>query len=209
MDLQNPIRSVIPSAHGNVLAILARSGKPLSGRGVAELTDGQLSPKGVSLALRSLVTAGIVLVEEHPPAKLYRLNRRHLACKAITSLAELRSSLIGAITAELAGWNQPATAGWVFGSFARGDGGTESDIDVLIVRDNALDDEDSGWTAQIETLVESVRAWSGNACAVIAYSEAEFSQLMASDERLARELRTEAIALTAKGLPSRRPVQTV
>jgi hypothetical protein len=38
MDLTNPIQSVIPSAHGAVLNVLARTDEPLSGRRIAELT---------------------------------------------------------------------------------------------------------------------------------------------------------------------------
>lgn len=196
MDLSNPIRSVIPSAHGNVLAILARTGRPLSGRGVAALTDGQLSTKGVNLALRALVAAGVVLVEEHPPAKLYRLNRRHLAAESIIALSDLRSRLLEAMRNELKCWTQPAVAALVFGSAARGDGGTDSDIDVLIVRPNEVDPEDAQWTAQIDCFIEDVAAWSGNSCAVVEHSEAEFSELMSSDERLARDIRADGITLT-------------
>lgn len=204
MDLRNPIRSVIPSAHGNVLAILARSGQPLSGRGVAELTDGQLSPKGVSLALRALVAAGIVLVEEHPPAKLYRLNRRHLAANAVIALAELRTRLIEAMRAALANWDRPAAGAWLFGSAARGDGDVDSDLDVVIVRSDDLDAEDPLWTAQVDSFTDDVRAWSGNPCAVVEYSDHEFTELMASGERLARDLRTEGVALTGRHLARRR-----
>lgn len=196
MDLSNPIRSVIPSAQGNVLAILARTDRPLSGRGVAELTDGQLSAKGVNLALRALVAAGLVLVEKHPPAKIYRLNRRHLAAESIIALSDLWSRLLEAMRNELGGWTQPAVGAWLFGSAARGDGGTDSDIDVLIVRHIDVDPEDAQWTAQIDDFVEDVGAWSGNSCAVVEYSETEFSELMSGDERLARDIRSDGIALT-------------
>ena len=43
MDLSSPMRSVIPSAHGAVLTVLARAGEPLSGRKVAELTNALVS----------------------------------------------------------------------------------------------------------------------------------------------------------------------
>jgi predicted nucleotidyltransferase len=204
MDLTSPIRSVVPSAHGDVLAVLARSGQPLTGRGVAALTGGQRSVKGVNLALRRLVAAGIVLVEDHPPAKLYRLNRRHLAADAIVALADLRPRLIEAMCAALAGWDRPPAGAWLFGSAARGDGGVGSDIDVLLVRTDDIDTEDPQWSAQVELFSEDVLAWSGNRCAVVEYSDAEFSRLMAGDERLARDLRNDGIRLTARRLAPRR-----
>lgn len=205
MDLTSPIRSVVPSAHGDVLAVLARSGQPLTGRGVAALTGGQRSVKGVNLALRRLVAAGIVLVEDHPPAKLYRLNRRHLAADAIVALADLRPRLIEAMRAALARWDRPAAGAWLFGSAARGDGGVGSDIDVLLVRTDDIDTEDPQWTAQVDVLAEDVLAWSGNPCAVVEYSDAEFAGLMAGDERLARDMRNDGIRLTARRLAPRRP----
>ena len=205
MDLTSPIRSVVPSAHGEVLSVLARSGQPLTGRSVAALTGGRLSVKGVNLALRRLATAGIVLVEDHPPAKLYRLNRRHLAADAIAALAELRPQLIEAMRAALERWDRPAAGAWLFGSAARGDGGVESDIDVLLVRSDDSDTEDPQWTAQVELFAEDVLAWSGNPCAIVEYSDAEFARLMAGDERLARDLRNEGIGLTPRRLPPRRP----
>jgi hypothetical protein len=41
MDLSDPVSAVIPSAHGAVRAVLARTTEPLSGRKVAVLTDGR------------------------------------------------------------------------------------------------------------------------------------------------------------------------
>ena len=70
MDLSNPIHSVIPSVQGDVLVTLARSGRPLSGRGVAELVSDRASPSGVKAALRSLVASGLVTAEPHPPVIL-------------------------------------------------------------------------------------------------------------------------------------------
>ena len=75
MDLSSPISSVIPSAHGPVLAVLARTSEPLSGRRVAALTDGKVGQRRANEVLGALADAGIVLREHRPPAKLYRLNR--------------------------------------------------------------------------------------------------------------------------------------
>lgn len=204
MDLSNPIRSVIPSAQGASLAVLARTTQPLSGRGVAALTDGQVSPKGVSLALRALVEAGLVLVEDHPPAKLYRLNRRHLAADAIVALADLRGRMINTMREQISQWDPAAADVWLFGSAARGEGAADSDIDVLLVRPDNLDLEDDSWTVQVEQFVDDVTAWTGNPCAVVEYSETEFAELLSSRRRLAIELRADAVSLMS-GSRSLRP----
>ena len=61
MDLSSPMRSVIPSAHGAVRT---------------------------NEVLGMLADAGLVLRENRPPAKAYRLNRDHVAADAITALAD-------------------------------------------------------------------------------------------------------------------------
>lgn len=203
MDLGNPIHSVIPSSHGEVLSVLARTEQPLTGRGVAELTNGRVSQKGTNLALRTLAAAGVVTVEDHPPAKLYTLNRRHLAALPIEALASLRDQLIEAMRVQLTGWSSPAWGAWLFGSAARGDGDESSDVDVVLVRPDTTPDSEVGWLEQVEHFIDAVAGWTGNRCEVIEYSLSEFEQLFERDDRLARDLRSDGIALTDRRLPRR------
>lgn len=207
MDISNPIRSVIPSVHGDVLAVLARTGAPLTGRGVAGLIQG-VSLAGVQKALNALTEAGVVLVESHPPAKLYRLNRDHLAAEAIAELASMRSRLIASMREHLSSWDPAPWGAWLFGSAARGDGSPSSDIDVLVVRPDRVADDDERWSEQLERFVSDVGSWTGNPCAVIEYSHSEFGDLLASGERLASDLRVEGIALTDRRLPRRTPARS-
>jgi hypothetical protein len=94
VDLSSPISSVIPSAHGAVLAVLARTHEPLSGRRVAALTDGRVGQRRVNDVLGELADAGIVRCERHPPAKLYVLNREHVAAAGIIALANQWEALL-------------------------------------------------------------------------------------------------------------------
>lgn len=203
MDLSNPIRSVIPVGQGEVLAVLARTEQPLTGRGVADLTNGRLSQKGTNLALRALVRAGLVLVEAHPPANLYRLNRQHLAARSIEELATLRGRLIDAMKGHLSDWVIPAWGAWLFGSAARGDGDEDSDIDVLVVRPDPADDSEAAWDDQVDRFAAAVTAWTGNRCEIIEYRPDELADLLAREERLAVDLRADGVALTPRQLPRR------
>lgn len=208
MDLSNGIRSVIPSVHGTVLGVLGRTSQPLSGRGVAELAGDKASQKGVYLALRSLVAAGIVTAQEHPSTILYQLNREHLAAESIVALANLRERLIAAIRDHVASWSTAPYGAWIFGSFARGTAGLKSDVDVFVVRPNntALDNEQ--WRAQLRDAAQKVRAWSGNDCRVAEFSQKEFAQLFVNNDRIAQDLRTDSIALTSRRLPTHAPVRS-
>lgn len=203
MDLSNPIRSVVPAVQGDVLAVLARTDTPLSGRTVASLAPG-VSSSGVKLALRALTESGLVIAEPHPPAILYRLNRRHLAADAVTELASLRVRMLEAMRSHVASWEPAPWGVWLFGSAARGDGSAKSDIDVVVVWPSD-GDEDPRRDAELERFTDDVEGWTGNPCSVIEYSREDFADLLASTERLARDLRADGIALTSRRLPRRAP----
>lgn len=196
MDLSSPIRSVIPSVHGAVLAVLARSDVPLSGRRTAELTGGRASQARVNQVLRELTVAGLVLRDEHPPAYLYRLNREHLAAGAVVALADLREQLLSQIRDTVKGWEEPAVAVWLFGSAARGDGGPASDIDVLVLRPDTVDEDEPSWLRQVDDLAAQVATWTGNHCEVLEYSTEQFAGLVAAGEPLTSDLRTEALRIS-------------
>lgn len=197
MDLSNPIGSVVPGAYGPVLAVLARTSEPLSGRKIAELADGRVSQRRANDVLGELSRSGVVLREDRPPSKLYRLNREHVAAPGIVALVDLWGSLLGRIRDELTSWEIRPVAACLFGSAARGGADSGSDIDVLLVRADQEDTlaDDRLWMDQVDRLTARVHAWSGNACEVLELGLAELEQAVARDDRLVRDLRRDAIAL--------------
>lgn len=196
MDLSSPISSVIPTAQGAVLAVLSRSGEPLSGRQVAALTNGRFGQWRVNEVLGQLAAAGIVLRESRPPAKLYRLNRDHVAAAGVEALANQRQELLSRIRSEVAAWVVQADAVWLFGSAARGDGDITSDIDLLVVRPVAVDEDDETWLGQIDEVSEHIALWSGNSCEVLELSRAELAGVVSRGERLFEDLRADALTLS-------------
>ena len=139
--------------------------------------------------------AGLVLCEEHPPAKLYVLNRSHVAAGPIVALAQLRDRLLDRMRTRLEEWPLPPLEAWLFGSFARGEGDVRSDIDVLVVRPDRVDADDPRWTAQLDAFAADVTAWSGNACSVSDNSNAEFVKMAKANERVAAAVRRDWILL--------------
>lgn len=198
MDLSNPARAVMPSAHGVVLRALAHTDRPMSGRALAELVGDQAGYRRVAQVLGQLVDAGVVLRESQPPAYLYRLNREHVAAEAIAMLADLRARLMQRISQTVSTWKVQPVAVWLFGSGARGDGNTDSDLDMLVVRPDTVSDGDPRWRHQLEELAASVTAWSGNDCQLVEYSQRELASLVTAGERLVTDLRAEAIVLAGK-----------
>lgn len=119
MKLAHPMQSVIPSAHGAVLAVLARTAEPLSGRQIATLTRPRFSQSRVNSVLGELARDGIVQVDVRPPASYYRLNRDHVAASGVLALASMWQTLLDRIRASVTEWSTQPIAAWIFGSAAR------------------------------------------------------------------------------------------
>ncbi|MFF1821782.1 nucleotidyltransferase domain-containing protein [Kribbella sp. NPDC058245] len=196
MRFSDPVSTVIPGLHGRVLGVLARTDRALTGRAVAGLLHTPGSASGVQKVLDDLVKSGVVTAEPAGRARLYTLNREHVAYSAIDQLARLREILLDRIRAEVKTWQLPAQAVWLFGSSARSDGGVDSDLDLLIVRPDHVNDSDPRWLEQLDTLAAHASTWAGNSCEVVEYSAHEIRDLVERGERLATELRRDAIPIT-------------
>jgi predicted nucleotidyltransferase len=193
MQFSEPLSAVFPGLHGRVLSVLARTEQPLTGRAVAGLLIRPGSTSGVQKVLDDLVRNGVVRVEPAGRAKLYTLNREHIAAPAIEELASLRDRFISRLQSEAQTWELPAAAVWLFGSVSRGQAEPDSDIDILVVRPDETSDSDPRWLAQLETLAEHASRWSGNACEIVEYSSTELKRLVRRGERLVTELRRDAV----------------
>lgn len=202
MDLSRPIASVFPGAHGSVLKVLARTHEPLSGRRVADLTDGTVGLTRTNTVLSELTAAGVVLCEHRPPAKFYRLNHDHVAAEGVIALTGLWSTLVERIRSDFASWGLAPRSACLFGSAARGDADSDSDIDILLVVDDRhmLTEADHVWQEQTSRLVERVRLWSGNECEVLEMTVAEVRDAALRDDRLVQDLRTDAVDLAGESV---------
>lgn len=133
MDLSFPYATLVPSLDGPVLQVLARSGKPLTGRQIQRIAARSSVP-GVARVLDRLVDSGLVAAERSGSAILYSANRDHLAWPAVEAIMSLREDLFGRIAVSLREWDPVPLKAAVFGSAARADGGPDSDIDILLIQ---------------------------------------------------------------------------
>lgn len=196
MLLSHPLSAISPGARGGVLSVLAVTERPLTGRTVASLVQPRSSLRSVQIALDDLVLNGVVLREHVGRAHSYTLNRSHLAAPAVIALANLRQELLHRIRSEVATWSVRPEATWMFGSAARGDADAGSDIDLLVVRPNRVDDGDETWLQQVSDLGEHVHDWTGNTCEILELSALELDAAHGRDDRLVSELRRDAVHLT-------------
>ena len=194
MDLSAPYSVLLGRAEGRVLSTLAGTTRPLSGREVARLSG--TSPNGAWKTLRRFVEHGLVTEREAGGRTLlYMLNRDHVAADAALRLTDLRAALIGRLTAQVESWLVPPVHVSLFGSAARGDGDTGSDVDLVVVRPRDVDEEDEQWRTQLDGLADAVLGWAGNHAGISEIPHADISRLRRERPAILDELEHDAITL--------------
>lgn len=194
MDVAHPYAAVCPKLEGEVLRALAGTTRLLTGREITLLT-GRTSHSGVMAALSRLTEHGLVDRVELNRASLYALNRDHLATPAIETLMGMREKLLERIRSGLDGWQIAPVHVSLFGSTARGDGDTQSDIDLFVVRPNGVDEDDPAWCAQVDDLGASILRWTGNRAGIVQIPESQIGRLFDDEPPIVAELRSDAIVL--------------
>jgi predicted nucleotidyltransferase len=190
MDLQHPLRTVVPGVDGDVLVVLARTRAPLTGNKVSQLAGRSYSQ--VRAVLHRLVDDGLAVRERHGQAFTYVLNRDHIAAPAIEHLARAHQLVEERIRDTATSWSIPPLSVTVFGSFARRDGTPDSDIDVLLVRPDGTPFDEPSWAQQRYELATAVQRWTGNPAQIIDLSVSELRSAAGGGEPLVEQLRADA-----------------
>jgi predicted nucleotidyltransferase len=201
MDIARPYTAICPTLDSEVLAVLAGTTRPLTGREVARLT-GRTSHRGVSEVLARLVEHGLAERQEAGRALLFTLNREHLAAPAVEVLAGMRSELLRRIRDLVNTWKIEAVHVSVFGSTARGEGNTQSDIDLFVVRSDAISEDDPRWRGQLADLAIRIERWTGNRASIAEAAEAEIGRLVEDERPILAELRSDAIGIKGADIPA-------
>lgn len=165
---------VTPTLDGDVLAVLAGAEEEFSGRRIGRVL-GTGSEHGVRKAADRLVEQGIVIRRRAGQAKLYKLNRDHIAAPHIEGLVTLRMQLVARLREVIAEWRAPAHSVLLFGSVARGEAGPQSDLDLLVIRASTVAEEASTWRDQLASLEGEATGWTGNEARILEYGEDELA----------------------------------
>lgn len=200
MDWTDPTRAIVPTLDGAVLAVLAGVTAPLTGREVHRRAR-RGSAMGVSRALARLEEQGLVLGAEAAPARLYQLNRDHVAAEAAAILRDLRVRLFDRIRDDLRSWQVPVVSASLFGSVARGDGDTDSDVDLLLVRPDGVEDDSEPWASSVFELGQKIRRWTGNDASLLQVDAAAVQDMVARQAPIVDSLTQDALDLA--GTPIR------
>ena len=190
MDLGAPVLDVAPAVRGALLQALARLEQPVTRRQLAFLAG--VSSGNASAVIEELIRAGLVGEAAAGRSSMVALNRGHLAAGPVLALAGLRGELIRRLRERLSGWPD-LRAAWLFGSVARGDADSDSDIDLLIVADDL---RSPALHERLAKLHADVDTWTGNDLQLVEHSSASWRKLVRSKNPLVAQVRLDGIALT-------------
>jgi predicted nucleotidyltransferase len=194
VDFTLPGRVLCPRATAATIEVLAGTTEALTGRQIARLAKAG-APQSILDVLHRLVEHGLVSRQVIGKTHLYSLNRRHLAAPAVELLASIYAVLVEQLRSGLRAWEPKPRHASLFGSAARRDGTTGSDLDILLVRPKATGPDDPRWVEQKEALANEALAWSGNRVSWLDLSQAELRRAVREEDPLVDEVTRDGLHL--------------
>jgi predicted nucleotidyltransferase len=190
MNLGSPVLDIAPAVRGALLQALARLEQPVTRRQLAAAAG--VAPGNASAVIEDLIQSGLVSETVAGRSSMVVLNRNHLAAGPVLALTSLRGELIRRLRERLAVWSDIHGA-WLFGSVARGEAHSGSDLDLLIVADDLQSAELHDRLAQLHA---DVRTWTGNDLQLVEHSPTSWRKLVRAKNPLVEQIRLDGIALT-------------
>lgn len=196
MDFSHPLSATVPGVQGRVLAVLARSGLPQTGKRIAEMAG--TSVEQTRQVLLRLTGSGLVESRRAGQAVLYESNRQHVLWPAIERLVIDADQALWAVKRRIAttiedvvpAVDSTRVTAAIFGSVARGDARPDSDIDVLVITPNELGEPTV--EAIVVGVIRAVEAATGNDCNVYHVSRERFDELVRDRDPMVRSLAADA-----------------
>lgn len=158
MLLQNPFAILAPTGVDSaVLSVLAGADNVFTPREVHFLAPSDASLSAIRNALVRLRDTGIVIEHSISRSLGYSLNTEHILAPVVREISRAREVLLNNITAAINAWHREVTC-ILFGSAARNDMHTDSDIDLLFL----IPEADDSFEEQLSSLCEAIHSWCGN-----------------------------------------------
>lgn len=198
MNLTEPLEGLLPPIEAAALRALSRTDAGLSGRQVHAVT-GVGSTSGAHRALTRLARIGLVSVESRPPALIYRPNRRHVLWSVVEEALQARDRVIDEVRrffADELPAEVPAdlrVTAILYGSVARRESTSESDVDVLVVFPEGFGSD--ARADLILRLAERIEELTGNAAQVNAMDRSEYRRRDADGDPFLVNVRRDGIHL--------------
>ncbi|MGH3471699.1 MAG: nucleotidyltransferase domain-containing protein [Nocardioidaceae bacterium] len=198
MDFLHPVEALIPGARGQVLAALTRN---TSSRTVRQLAlDAGVSWSRTSELIEDLHELGLVERRQTPGGVLVRLVEQNAAARLVQRMTDLRGPCIDAMR-EAARRIRPAPLSLtVFGSFAHGRAGRDSDIDVVAVAPESAQSDAGSLSESLGRWVSEATAITGNPVNLIELGAGEMVPAAQKAPAWLREASQQGIVLVGQPL---------
>jgi len=198
VDWANPLQSIAATVDADVLQALGRAHAPVTGNQLAKLAGRSYAQ--VYAVVARLVRQGLVLADQHGRTNTYVLNRDHVLAGGLLEILSAATRIEEAITNAVAAWDPAARTVSLFGSAALRRASADSDLDLLIIRDDQVREDDVLWTNQVGDLVRSLERLTGNRVQRVELSESELHEAVQTDQALIASLRENARTLAGDDL---------
>ncbi|MEN8237894.1 MAG: nucleotidyltransferase domain-containing protein [Actinomycetota bacterium] len=193
MDWQNPLRSISATVDSDVLQVLARTHESVTGNRLAKLAGRSYAQ--VHAVVGRLVDHGIVEAQQVGRTYAYSLNRSHALAQGIMASISAPDDVESTIKDDVSDWSIQPVSVSLFGSAARRTATDESDVDLLLIRDDEVEENDPVWSEQVGSLAREVETASGNRVQIVDLSESEFGEAVTEQQPLIASLERDARTL--------------
>lgn len=202
MDLAEPGRGIAGGLTLPILRTLAGRSTPATAAQLRRVADVG-TEAGVRRALERLAVHGVCTSQEIGGRIVYSLNDDHVLYPAVAALLHANRELPRRLTQALSSWEPAPMTAVLFGSAARHDGDTGSDVDLLLVRlPMTTDLQKRQWDSQVYELREAVHRWTGNRLQVLDWTKPVLRRHAKTGERLIDALLSEGVTVHGTPLPS-------
>lgn len=148
MDYVQPVEALIPGVQGKILAACLRADEPLTMRALARLAGA--SPNQAKTVIDHLDALGLVHRQSAGRALLVSLVTDSPVVDALRLVTDLRTHTLARWRTRAEHLSPPPRTVAVYGSWARGEAGPGSDVDVLVVLPTDLSaDQEDGYREQV------------------------------------------------------------
>lgn len=192
MELSHPADDLFGRNTARVLQRLSLVRGGLTGRRISELS---LVPLGsTQRILRRLVDMGLLTVQPAGRANVYSLNRSHLLWPVVDSALNVPLQIEGMIAETVHRHVGDSAVVAIYGSFARGEAGPDSDIDILIVW--LVELAENLRISALDELNERLESATGNRIEIVDLPLSDFHRLVAVNDPLIDSWKREAKTLS-------------
>jgi predicted nucleotidyltransferase len=202
MKLSAPIESLVPGLRGRVLTAMVRAATPLSLRELARRAGSADSPSSVKRVVLELLEEGMAFLALSSKANhFYDLNREHLVVRHLIELDRAKENTLVLIETQVAQWPHLPRSVVLFGSVARGEDTSRSDVDLLVVWEGENPTSDQ-WTQAKHLLSNSVRDLTGNSVSLMEFSHKEWDTAVEQREPLLDAIAREGVRVAGESVRS-------